>query len=259
MPPIKSPQSTNRFQRANTDPVFRMIGASQGEEGTGKTRFWLQAPDPIYVHLSDPAGLEGVISLAAPGKNVQVVSYDFNPRKFKEGIERKTAALKVWEQFIADFEIALTHAKTILWDKEDFFWELIRNARFGKDSDRPNEYSDLYMEYRSLIYRAFGAGCNFGLIRGMKEKWDQKPKPGDPTKMIGVPSGIFVPRGMKEVPELAQINLVFGWNKDEGYWLEIGKCRQNGELRGTRLNGDMISFATVAQMVFPETSDEDWL
>jgi hypothetical protein len=267
MAPIPKPASpADRLKIIDTstdNQVYSLSGTSQGDEGCGKTRLWLTAPGPIICFQSDPAGMRGVVEDAAKDKDVRVFEYDFNPKLYKTDTEVQRAAAELWERFAAEVKWAQQQCRTLIWDKEDFFWMLLRHARFGKGSDRANNYEPLYFEYRSLIYSMFEHNLNFGAIRGTKEKWAEKPKPGDPTKTVGFGTGIFIPRGMKEVPELLQVVFNHGWSKDEGYFIDLGKCRVPGGAqgmltRGQRLSQDQCDFATIGQLAYPDSSEEDW-
>ena len=262
MPPSK-PSPADRIETVSTSPTFTLSGVSEGPEGSGKTRLWLTAPDPIIAFQTDPAGMRGVVEEAAAGKDVKVFKYDFNPKAVKDEKSAQLAAVDLWGRFREEIEWAQTQCRTLFLDKEDFFWMLIRYARLPGGSSTANNYEPLYFEYRSLIYSMFEHEINFGCIRGQKEKWAQKPKPGDPTKMQGYGTGEMISRGMKEIPELLQIVFNHGWDKEEGYYVDIGKARVPGGAqglipRGTRLRGPEIDFATIAQLSYPDSTPEDW-
>lgn len=238
------------FELADERPKYRMIGASVGEEKVGKTHFWLTAPGPIALQILDPHGDEGVvrrIKESYPNKEIRVIRYSFD-KQTEAG-----QAADIWAKFKEDYYLALNKARTVVWDKEDMVYELQRYAEFGGASDRPSNYSALYIEYRHLIHKAYGAGVSLGLIQGLKEQWISK---ADPTtgKMKGHNTGEKVRRGMREIPELVQANLRHTRVGNE-FTVEVIDSRQNSETNN--MTFPMGDFPTVAQSVFPETVGTD--
>src|SRR5712664_1628954 len=64
-----------RYTKADATYKHRIIAASYGEVGTGKTSFWLGAPGPIVVQTLDQ-GLEGVVERFTANKEIYVANYD---------------------------------------------------------------------------------------------------------------------------------------------------------------------------------------
>jgi hypothetical protein len=249
-------KSWGRFAPASREDNYRILGSSQGPGGSGKTHFWLTAPDPIAVMLFDPIGLEGLTRQPLfKDKDIRVIEYKFNPGKLKEN-DRAQAAQDALGQFIDDYNVALKMARTIVWDKEDYIWEMLRYARLEAVSGRPSSYYELNQEYRAWIEEAANSGCNLGVIRGMKEKWGSKK---DPKTGVEKPfsTGTLEARGMKEIPELVQVSLDHKWVEGEGFVIKVmEKCRLNGTLMGQEFTD--LDFTTLATLLYPETSPEDW-
>jgi hypothetical protein len=243
-----------RFLPADKEDRYRVLWASQGVGGSGKSHFALTAPDPIAYMLFDPKGLEGLVRQEQfRDKDIRVIEYKFNPGKVKED-DRGKVALDSLHQFVEDFSIALKVARTIVWDKEDAIWEMLRYARLDAVSGRPANYYELNLEYRAWFQDAADAGVNLGVIRGMKEVWGTRI-----NKKTGAEqpysTGEYEPRGMKEVPELVQVTLEHRW--EDGFKIRIGnKCRLNGELIGEEF--EALTFNELAMTLYPESSDEDW-
>lgn len=238
------------FDLVDETPKYRMIGASYGEEKTGKTRFWLTGPSPVALMLLDPHGDEGTIKSVRelrPDSEIRVIRYSFDKQT------EASKAEELWAKFKEDYATALKKARTIIWDKEDMVYELQRYAEFGGASDRPSNYSALYIEYRHLIHKAYGAGVSLGLIQGLKEKWISKPGPDG--KMKGHNTGEMVRRGMREIPELVQANFL---HTREGtqFNVHVRDSRQNSDLND--MDFPMGSFSDVGQLMFPDSSEEDW-
>jgi hypothetical protein len=200
------PQS--RFKPVDRSNNYTISWASEGVGGSGKSHFLLTAPDPIYVFLFDPKGIQPLAQQDAfKHKDIRIVEYDFSRiGRIKGETDEKTDALRatfandMLEQFLEDWEDAKQNARTSGWDKEDHVWEMLRYARLEAVSGKPASYYELNTEYRAWFTEASNAGMNFGVLRGMKERWGARL---DPRSGVEKPysTGELEPRGMKEVPE----------------------------------------------------------
>ena len=244
-----------RFSLPDYQDPHRLVWSSYGPEGTGKTHFGLTAPAPIAVQLFDPKGVEGLLK-QFKGKEIRPIEYRFCPSRYKDAKSKGDAARELWARFVEDYRLALTKARTVLWDKEDYVWETFRYAQFDDLTDRPANYYELYKEYRELVNEALDANVNLGLLQGVKEKWTLKKTTdrNGVVKETPTPSGIFERRGMREIPEIVQVNLEHWW--DNGFQTRIHKCRQQATLRGVTLTN--LDFATLAMLVFPESQASEW-
>ncbi len=224
-------QSTQwgNFKPVNDVIPFRLIWRSYGQEKTGKNHFGLTAPGPIAIQSFD-IGLEGVVEKfqKAPlgPKEIMFTEYEFD-----KSDDSQEAAQAICDQFVADYELALTKARTIIWDTETELWELFRFAEFGMNeqgvsTDRPARYVKLNGRYRDLIQRAYDSGVNLQLIQKVKERWKENAK-GSP-----VPSGNFEPTGFKEAGYIVQANIKHTWDKERGFVIDCVNVRQNMELAG---------------------------
>lgn len=251
-----------RFSAPETSDARNILWSSQGRGGSGKTHFGLTAPDPIAVMLFDPGGLKGLTSNPLfSEKDVRVIDYSkiINPGKLAED-DRPKASQDVLAQFEEDWATALVAARTILWDKEDHVWEMLRYANLEGYTDRPANYYELNMKYRGWFTEAEAAGVNFGVIRGLKERWGKTGV----NRQTGQPTfgslGEFDPRGMKEVPELVQVNLAHEWDGDAREFKVriLEKCRVGDavSLLGQEFGG--LDFPTLASVLFPESELSEW-
>lgn len=245
---------------------YSIQGASQGPAGSGKTHFWLTAPRPIVVHLFNDFGGVSKLKKLHPEfdtPDIKWIDYAFNPAKVAEE-DRPAEALKEYERFLKNQEVALRKFRTVIFDKEDLVWELMRYARLGSMTDRPSNYYELNLEYRGLFHDAAKAGVNLGVIRGMKEKWGLN-KSGNLTGL-----GINEPRGQKFVSEIVDVNLGHRWDNeerefkvmiapptpgrdDEGPKLRVGPA---AELIGQEFGN--FDFAQLALALYPESNLSDW-
>lgn len=243
-----------RFEDADRSLGKNIIWASEGEGGSGKSHFGLTAPEPIAVHLFDPAGLKGLTrNPLFKKKEIKVIQYDFNPGKLAEA-DRPEAAKAALEEFQENQEVALANARTILWDKEDHVWEMLRYARLEAVSDRPSNYYELNLEYRGWFHDAEMAGVNMGVIRGMKEQWGTNAK-GSPMG-----TGKREPRGQREVPELVQVVLRHWWDNDAKEFMTRihEKCRLGPNAKD--LIGEefaSLDFDTLQAAIFAGEDEED--
>lgn len=251
-----------RFQPAAPKEAERLslTWASQGKGGSGKSHFLLTAPEPVAVMLFDPDGIGPLMRKPEfKGRDIRVIEYNFNPGRLDE-TERPRAAREAYEQFKEDYAVALKHARTIGWDKEEHVWEMLRYAKLEAYTDRPASFYELNLEYRGWFADAAEAGVNLGVIRGMKERWTTNAK-GSP-----VGSGQYEPRGQREVNELVQV-VLHHYFADGRFQVRIGgseddddpKCRVGpaAELIGSTF--DNFDFMSLAALLYPEYDESAWL
>lgn len=250
------------FEPMGADTSMRsVIASSQGDGGSGKTHFWLTAPDPIAYFLFDPGGLKGLKNNPLfSERDVRVI--DFSKRLDYGRIpkeERVARAGEVMALFDEAWPVALRNARTLVIDKEDSCWETIRYAYDEVSSPTPKNFYELNMQYRGLIVQAEAAGVNLGLIRGMKDTWGKTGVSAQGKPQMGF-TGEMKPRGHKEVPELVQVSLAHEWD-DAAREFKVQilqKCRLGNavELMGTEYAN--LDFLTLALLLYPESTPEEW-
>lgn len=235
----------------------RIIYRSHGLQKTGKTRFGLTGPQPVFVQGMDPGGLEGVVEpLLDEGRDIRVLEYDFNPQDYDNDANAAKAGNQLLTQYLTDYREALNQSGTLIWDETEF-WRLLRWGRLGQESDRPSSFSALNDEYKSLIYKAYGAGVSFGLIQKYKEKWVSKFDPSK-GKMVAHNTGDMEPVGMKELGYLVQVNLRHS-RSGSTFSVTLEDVRQNGGVIALGMEFENADFATIGQAIFPETNETDWV
>lgn len=247
----------SRYQRVDGSIKPRIIANSIGEVGTGKTTWWLGAPAPILVQTLDD-GLEGVVEPFAREKEIYVASYDLGK---EPGAEYTHAlAVEARNKFVEDYEHAITNGiRTIVWDRESDMWPMFSYAEHGTDdmfaAAPPKDWEKLKGKIRRLIAMAKASDINLGIIQGMKNEWASKVNPRTGAKAAAQTGG-RVPSGMEEIDALVHIVIEHG--KDP-FSLTISKCRGPGgmDLQGQTLEN--LTFSQFAQLVFPETTEEDWV
>lgn len=253
---LSSPFS--RFQKADQPTKNRIIGASFGMPGTGKTSFWLGAPGPIILFSFDK-GLEGVVEKFQDTKDIYVAEYDWSPT---EDLDQEEA-ITLRDKFTEDFEHAIEVARTVLIDKETDLWELFRYAEFGAPKDAPLNYPALNQRYRRLINLPKSTDINFGITQGMKERWVKKVNARTGAQGAAA-SGEFERAGFKEIEGLMHVNLFHERkrnpepNKPSVFTFEVGKSRGPGAPDVQDQTFENLSFVDFAQLVFPDSTEEDW-
>lgn len=236
-------------------PPTSIIWASNGAEGSGKSYFGLTAPGPIFVCAFDPYGMDRVSKEVKAGKEIRLGRYPFAAPKGAKKDPVSIAATATWNRFLDDFHVALGTARTILWDREDLAWELLRYASFGAQNDAPKEYGPLNDEYIGLVQAATSAHVNLGLLRGMKDYWVSK---WDPTKQKYVPhnTGELVPDGQKKIPDHVDITVSHQWDgAAKAFMTTIGKF-PNIEYRDQVFAN--MSFQEMAIAAYPESDLDTW-
>ena len=236
-------------------PPTSIVWASNGAEGSGKSYFGLTAPGPIFVCAFDPFGMERVSKEVKADKEIRIGRYPFTPAKGAKKDPISIAATATWNRFLDDFHIALGSARTILWDREDLAWELLRYSSFGAQNDAPKEYGPLNDEYIGLVQSATAAHVNLGLLRGMKDYWVSK---FDAQKQKYVPhnTGELIPDGQKKIPDHVDITVAHKWDStDKMFKTIIGKF-PNIEYRDVEFGN--MTFAEMAMAAYPDSDVENW-
>lgn len=242
-----------RFVKADQPVKNRLIWASVGLPGSGKTHFALTAPAPIVVFSFD-RGLEGVVEGFQESKEIYVAEYDWSPT---EDLDQQVA-IDLRDKVIEDFEDAVQKARTVIIDKETDMWELFRYAEFGAPNDSPRNYPALNQRYRRLINMAKASDVNFGCLQGMKAEWAAKVNKKTGAQGAAA-TGQMIRAGFGELEGLVHVDLLHTYDKAEkSYIIEVGKSRGPGgfNVQGETLAG--IDFPTLAQMVFPDSEEDDW-
>lgn len=251
------------FKRATDEEKLRLFGCSTGEPGSRKTSFWLEGPGPIAVFSMDQ-GLEGVVGreIRNTGKEIYVREYDWQPTKDGDYIELKTAAELVRDQYMADFEMALKVARTILVDKETDVWGLFRYAEFGPEgNDAPRNYPALNQRYRRLVNMAKATDVNVGFIDGMKDEWGTKVKSNGAQGAAS--TGRRIRSGFGELEGLVHFDLHHTGlqpdiDKDNAWNIHVGKARGPEGWRYAGTDIGSVTFQEFAMLIYPGSSPEDW-
>lgn len=245
---------------ADNDPTS-LVWQSRGGDGSGKSYFGVTAPGSIFVCGFDPNGMDRVDKNIRRQREIRIGRYGFNVGVF-DGDRKKImgAAEKVWVKYRTEYRAALKHCRTVLWDREDLAWELLRFVNFGGDKNEGSktgalDYGDLNTEYVGLIQEARDAKVNLGLLTGVREKWVAKFDPNS-GKMRNYNTGELIPDGFKKAPDHVDITLDHYWDeKTRKYTIKLLKF-PNIEFKGTA-QVDM-DFALMASTAFPDADLALW-
>jgi len=230
------------LKKVDTKITKRMIVNVVGKEKQGKTNFGLTAPGPIVLFDLD-YGLEGVVHKFAGQKAIYHSEYrisEIAAGQFVSQIER----------FKKEFAATLKEkeVRTVLIDTGTELWELLRMARFGKLTQvMPQHYGPVNAELRGMIRDVYSSDKNLVILHKMTEVYRNNQ-----------PTGEYAMAGFKDIPYNVQVN-VLCWRDTEGvFHATINDCRQNSDLAGMDLTGEMVNFPSLATLVFPGTEEEDW-
>jgi hypothetical protein len=253
--------SLSRYTKLTDTPKHRIVAASSGEVGSGKTSWWLGAPGPILIQTLDQ-GLEGVAEPYTKDKDIYVAEYDLG----RLGVEFTHAlAVEARDKFVEDFEEAIGASldgkiRTIVWDRESDMWNLFFFAEFGTDdafaAAPPKDWDRLKGKIRRLVSMAKEVDVNFGIIRGMKNEWVSSTN-NKTGKKGSIQSGNRIPAGMEDIEALVHINIEHVRMNGE-FGINVGKSRGPGSKVVQDQSFPNLSFVDFAQLVFPDSDESDW-
>ncbi len=240
-----------RFPLAPSLATPRLLIASSGDVGTGKTRFALSGPAPVVV-LSFDQGTEGVVEefREETDKEIRVVNYDWSPTKENDEEFTKAMAIDLRNQYIADLKLACEHARTVVIDRETDVWTLFRYAEFGSPkADVPRDFDKVNQLMRKYLQLPKKLTINFVAIQSLKDEW------GGATKKTGGK----VRAGFQETNGLMHAELFHEREKGK-FYTTVLKVRGKKEivkgLSDTRFEN--LDMPTLGMMLFPEADDSVW-
>ncbi len=244
------PKGFVRLQSTST-PTQRLIVAVSGREKFGKSHFSLTAPGPIAYQDLD-IGTEGVVEkFVKGGKVIYHQEYGFQ-QMISEGEKDKGTYLELWNKFKSDYkDVLLSKVRTVIIDTATEVWELLRMGSFGKlDHVMPHHYGPVNADYRALLRMAYNSNKNLLLLHKVKSEYINDKRTGN-----------YERAGFSDTGFMVQVN-VRCWrrldeNKQQVFGLTIDDCRQNADVNGMELSGDMCNFPAMASLI-TETDEEKW-
>lgn len=240
----------------------RLIVSIYGGEKTGKNHFAFTAPGPIGLHSFD-YGDEGMIEKfirgevpGVPPVKVEKAEYIVNVPRGAGVQETSDACTPAWLAFSSNYPLGLGRFRTTVIDTATDAYEMVRMAYFGKlQQVMPHHYAPVNAEFKSLFRQAYSAeGKNLVLLARHKEEWVSKLVQG---KEKADRTGRMIYAGYKDSPYEVQIHMR-SFKEAGEFKMEIEDCRQNPALEGMVLEGDMLNWWSLGQLVFPESEEKDW-
>lgn len=235
------PKGFTKLQ-ATSVTTHRLIVAVSGREKHGKTHFALTAPGPIAYQDLD-IGTEGVIEkFVKSGKVIYHKEYGYTELKDR-GVNNKEQFKPIWDKFKEDY-IAIMDSKvrTVVMDTASEVWELLRMAAFGKlDHVMPHHYGPVNAEYRSLLRMAYVSNKNLILLHKVKPQYIDDKRTREYDRAGFGDTGFMVQVNMRCWRKMVDDSLTFG--------VTIDDSRQNADVAGMELTGDMCNFPMVASII----------
>lgn len=226
---------------------------SSGHEKRGKTHWALTAPGPIAVVSSDTGTLEVCNKFKRAGKKI----YYFEYAPLKRAATAETN-LKIWDTVEKAVRTAVedTGIRTLVVDTGTETWELLRLARFGKLTQvMPHHYGPVNAEFRELLKAVQKRP-------GLNSVWIHKVKKEYKTNREGKDSwtGKYERSGFTDFGYVCDViveNYLDSESKEFGIRI-VDSRYETAEVIGLELTGDMGSFQSLAQLLFPDTEEEYW-
>lgn len=214
----------------------RLIASIAGPQKSGKTHLSLTAPGPVAFYDMD-IGVEGVVEKFAKEKKIYVSQYDYRMLKGPD----PAAIIRMWEKMKEDFIWGLQSPEiaTAVVDTGTEMWELIRMARFGKLTQvQPYHYGPVNAEFRDLIRLAYTSGKDVIFTHKMKAEYINDKRTGNLERS-----------GFSDMGFLVQINIVT-WYYEGQFGATVQDCRQNPDMAGMELTGEMLDWEFLKGLVF---------
>lgn len=251
--PVASGSATG-FTIANQKPKYRLILSLEGVEKTGKNHMAFGAPGDVYFHSFD-FGDEGVIQKFQNDKKIWKAEYKLKVQPGTAIQDASDTARPVWERFVQNFREGLQKGRTTIVDTGTEAYEVLRMAEFGRLTQvMPHHYGPVNQAMKDLWRSAYDSDSNLIMLHRMKEEWETKTVNGKET---GNKTGRWVMAGYSGTYFEAQV-CARCFKEDGQFKLHVFDCRQNPDVEGMVLEGEMLSFPMLGQLVFPDSSEEDW-
>lgn len=230
----------------------RIIMSIEGMEKMGKSHFALSAPGPIgFFNLDE--GTEGVIEKRKKEKEIYIIDLQV-PDTAKYNEKEVTELSRVeWGRFNAAFSglLAGTEVRTLIVDTATELRELQLMSWYGKSTQiMPYMYRGPNAEFRKLIRGTLKYNKNVIFLHKMKSVYVNDKRTGE-----------WELSGFNDTGYLVQVNTrVYRYDIADGgdFAIYIKDCRQNPEMAGQELTGEMCNFPILAQMVLPDIDPINW-
>lgn len=249
------------FSLVTQKAKHRLIVSLEGVEKTGKDHFAFTAPGDIYFHSFD-FGDEGVIDKFLPGGTFYRPGLKIHRAEYKLNIKPGAAiqdaadtARPVWDKFRTNYEEGIKKGRTTIVDTGTEAYEILRMAEFGKlQQVLPHHYAPVNQAMKLLWRSAYDSSSNLIFLHRMKEKWETSVKGG---KEVSNRTGVWEMSGYGGTYFEAQV-CCRCYKEDGQFNMLIFDCRQNPDVEGMVLSGGMLTFPMLGQLVFPDSTEDEW-
>ena len=237
------------FNKITSKITPRLILSVTGHERHGKSSLGLSAPGPLVVFDLDK-GLEGVARKFVHQKDIYTKEYKFSKSDTKDRF------FTLWTTFRTDFYSALEDqsVKTIVIDTASAMWDLLKLGRLGTlglPKEQAYRWGPVNAEFIGMIDMVKDTDKNLILIHKLKKQYIKDEWDGQSYERTG----------FSQIGYMVQIDTeVYREGLSGPFGIRILNCRQNSALGGLELplDNELDTFSTLAQLVFPESSEEDW-
>lgn len=227
-----------------------------GPPGSGKSRFGLTAPGPLFHALYGVKNeLDSLIQEFEQEKQIVLRRYVDAGEKASD--DDDTDLKKFFgaqnERFEKEARLAMrAGVRTGVYDKNTDVWEAVRYAMFGAAATL-NDYqrAKANREYARLIRMWPENERNLVIIDEDDAEWVDGP-PDENGKIKRVPSGRRIPKGNERVGYLVDVTLR-AFREGKKFFMEVTEAKKRPDLNGMILEGP--TFTEVAMLVKPEV---DW-
>jgi hypothetical protein len=221
--------------------------ASAALQKRGKTRWAFTMPKPL-AYLQLDANYEHVLAWGrkAFGKDaIRHIRYFADPRG-----DIRAANAAVFERLVKDFDYCVENFRSVVIDTTTELLDVRKIAEYGRNTQIPQiYYGSIYADFRWMVKRALDSNCNVNFVHRLKDEW----KAGDRT-------GDYVMDGWRGIQFDSQVYVEHHRDTEGAFTTNILECAQDANLMGMCLSSadEENDFSTLAQRIFPATSEKDW-
>lgn len=244
------------FAIANKANKHRLIVSVEAQEKCGKNHFAFTAPGDVYFHSFD-FGDDGVIQKFQDTKNIYKAEYRLQVAAGTAIQLASDTARPVWEKFVENYRSGLLKGRTTIVDTATEAHEVLRMAEFGKLTQvMPHHYVPVNQAMKDLYRTAYDSDSNLIMLHRMKEEWENRVNSAG--KEVGNKTGRWEMAGYKGTYFEAQV-CCRAYKEEGQFKMLVFDCRQNPDVEGMVLEGEMLNFPTLGQLVYPESTEEEWI
>lgn len=252
-PSIKSVDATKRvYQEYVTPEVARMIAYSFGRDGTGKTHFAFTAPGPIAYFNND----KDLMGLPKKFKGKKI--YEFKSNII--GKPTQDSAREAVELFRKDYRDVVRDKmfRTVVVDNGTILWQMVRMALFGKLKQVASHMYDVAnAEMDSLFSLLANTNKNLIVLHQAGKVYTSKTTK-DGKEVSRWDGKTWEMKGYGNIDYKPQLGLMHGMTDANDPYAIITKCSADHSMKGMMLSDDLLNFAALATMIYPETDEGNW-